>query len=69
MKYIIWIVIIALLGWGLYAFIDRREPAPAPVPDQAENNNNQGDIELAVREFGITGKPFSFNPNQIEVND
>jgi plastocyanin len=62
MKALLTIVILGLIGWGIYAMVRKDEAAPVPVVNQEEST------ELATREFTVTGKPFSFTPATLEVN-
>lgn len=57
----------ALVVWGIWAWIDKEEVA-VPQVNQEENNPAAGGIELATREFTIDASNFSFSESEIEVN-
>lgn len=75
MKALIWIIVLALIAWGIYALVDKDEVDLQPVTDnqginvgEPNPNTPAGEIELAVREFTVSGKPFSFTPSTMKVN-
>lgn len=76
MKTIIWIIVLALVAWGIYALVDDRDNTLVPEEITQEENNNAtttpnsaaGGIELAVREFTVTGKNFTLTPSTMKVN-
>lgn len=71
MKILLTIIILALLGWGIYAFVNKdksevpnstppvSQEAPSPTPPVATST---------VREFMVVGKNFSLSPGNLEVN-
>lgn len=78
MKVLFWIIILGLVGWGIYTMIDRGERLPPTISNQqqgidvGEPNPDSpagGTTELAVREFTVSGKPFSYSPAILEVNE
>lgn len=69
MKTIIWILVLALVAWGVWALVDN-DDVVAPADNQVVNNDDSGaagGIELATQEFTVDGTSFSFTPNKIEV--
>lgn len=75
MKALITILILALVGWGIYVLMGDNNDAVVPGTSQEENNgtstttpNPAGGIELATREFTVSAQSFSFTPSTIEVN-
>ena len=59
MKTAITIIIVALLGWGAYAFMDK-DVAEAPAPSAPA-------VAPEVREFTVVGKNFYLSPATIQV--
>ena len=72
MKALITILVLALIGWGIYAMVDDGDSVAVPNNNQEENDtttpNPAGGIELAVTEFTVRGKNFSFTPATMAVN-
>ena len=67
MKALITIIILALVAWGAYALMNRDDAAPT-----GEANNPVAGTQLDEREiktFTVVGKPFSFTPANITVNE
>ncbi|MCR4279490.1 MAG: cupredoxin domain-containing protein [Candidatus Zambryskibacteria bacterium] len=67
MKTVIGVIIVALVVWGIWTWMDRDE-AVVPQVNQEENNSEAGGTELATREFTINASNFSFSDSEIEVN-
>lgn len=73
MKALLIIIVIALIGWGVYALTQKsgnETPNPEPAQEQSAENSGTTDTgtQLAVREFTVHGKPFSFSPSTLTVN-
>ncbi len=80
MKTLIWVVVLALVAWGVYALVDKDDNNPQPTTNNPQQTNSDstatttpngaaGGIELAVREFTVSGKNFSFVPSTMRVNE
>jgi plastocyanin len=73
MKTVITVIIVALVAWGIWAWVDKGDTAlPGNQVENngaanGEDNNPAGGIELATQEFTVNGSNFSFSPNKIEV--
>ena len=74
MKAIITVVILALLGWGVYALMNKDEVAnPSSTVEEGQNEEQGSPISATpvapvVKEFAVSGKNFSFTPLAMEVN-
>lgn len=80
MKTLIWIIVLALVAWGVYALVDRDGDNLQPTTNDTQQGTDStatttdssgaaGGIELAVREFTVSGKNFSFAPATMRVNE
>lgn len=67
MKTLLWIIVLALVAWGVWAFVDKGETVPNENQIVENNDSAAGGIELATQEFTVDGTSFSFTPNKIEV--
>ena len=74
MKAIITVVILALLGWGVYALMNKDEVAnPSSTVEEGQNEEQGSPVSTTpvapvVKEFAVSGKNFSFTPASMEVN-
>ena len=72
MKALITILVLALIGWGIYAMVDGDDTAVIPTNNQEENNTVTPppvvNPEVVVKEFSVKGKNFSFTPGTLTVN-
>ena len=74
MKALIWIIVLALVAWGVYALVDRDDDLQPATNDSQQTvatttpDSTLDDTELAVREFTVTGRAFSFTPSTMTVN-
>lgn len=70
MKTIITIIVLLLIAWGGYALMNRGTD-PSTSSGQATDETAGGTQldEREVKTFTVTGKPFSFTPSTIEVNE
>jgi plastocyanin len=72
MKALITIIILALIGWGVYALVNDNEIEIKNPTQQNTQTNNESPVtttpQNTVKEFTVTGKNFSFSPSTMTVN-
>ncbi|MBX4181317.1 cupredoxin domain-containing protein [Candidatus Parcubacteria bacterium] len=74
MKAIITIIILALIGWGIYAVVKKspNDNVQIPINNTQEDTSNTTastttDNTPSVKEFTVVGKSFSFTPSTLTV--